>query len=233
IYFTSNQAHSTGVSSQAASVFIPAQLEHPQPTLSNKNPALATSSLFKMPGPHYGALGASWTVSRALQMVCLITIIGMCSNFVNLMVNADQKPADVMVGTISVTTIAALYIIVSYILYWDSLLNFLIPTALDASLLIAVIIVAVTVGKPLSYLDCAALPASGGSSLEFLTSVGKNMSKANYWVWAGATRTTCFEMKAVWGLSIALCILFAFSSVVSMLLWKRNKTVAPQKDVEG
>ncbi|KAK2625586.1 hypothetical protein QTJ16_004898 [Diplocarpon rosae] len=186
-----------------------------------------------MPGPHYGALGASWIVSRALQMVCLITIIGMCSNFVNLMVNADQKPADVMVSTISVTTIAALYIIVSYILYWDSLLNFLIPTALDAILLIAVIIVAVTVGKPLSYLDCAALPASGGSSSEFLTSVGKNMSKANYWVWAGATRTTCFEMKAVWGLSIALCILFAFSSMVSMLLWKRNKPVAPQKDAEG
>ncbi|KAK6583346.1 hypothetical protein PZA11_004422 [Diplocarpon coronariae] len=139
-------------------------------------------------------------------MACLITIIGICSNFVNLMVNADQKPADVMVGTISVV---------------------------NATLLIAVIIVAVTVGKPLSYLDCAALPASGGNSLEFLTSVGKNMSKANYWVWAGANRTTCYEMKAVWGLSIALCILFAFSSVLSLLLWKGNRTVAPQKEVEG
>ncbi|CAL3972466.1 unnamed protein product, partial [Diplocarpon coronariae] len=120
-----------------------------------------------------------------------------------------------------------------YILYRDSLLNFLVPTTLDATLLIAVIIVAVTVGKPLSYLDCAALPASGGNSLEFLTSVGKNMSKANYWVWAGANRTTCYEMKAVWGLSIALCILFAFSSVLSLLLWKGNRTVAPQKEVEG
>ncbi|KAJ5037415.1 uncharacterized protein L3040_007590 [Drepanopeziza brunnea f. sp. 'multigermtubi'] len=186
-----------------------------------------------MPGPQYGALGASYTVSRALQMVCLITIIGICSNFINLMVSAKQKPADVMVGTVSVASIAALYIIITYILYFDSLLPFLIACALDSLLLIAVIVVAVTVGKPLSYLDCAALPFSGGNRGEFMMSVAKNMQKANYWVWAGGDRTSCFEMKAVWGLSIALCVLFAFSGVVSGLMWKRNQGIAPPKDVEG
>jgi hypothetical protein len=99
--------------------------------------------------------------------------------------------------------------------------------------LIAVIVVAVTVGKPLSYLNCAALPNKGTTS-SFLASVGENMSKVNYWVWAGASKTTCFEMKAIWGLSIALCILFAFSSVVSVCLWKRqNMAAAPAKDIEG
>lgn len=65
-------------------------------------------------------------------------------------------------------------------------------------------------------------------------SVGKNMQKANYWVWAGGDRASCFEMKAVWGMSIALCVLFVFSAVVSGLLWKRNKGIAAaEKDVEG
>merc|ERR1711939_715610 len=132
-----------------------------------------------MPGPQFGALGATFTVVRAMQFVSLIAIIGMTSNFIDQMVKLDQKPP---------------------------------------SVLIAVIVVAVTVGKPLSYLDCAALSNSGGSTSSFLASVGENMSKVNYWVWAGATKTTCFELKSIWGLSIALCILFAFSSVVSICL---------------
>ena len=114
----------------------------------------------------------------------------------------------------------------------DHLLPFLVSTALDSLLLIAVIVVAVTVGKPLSYLNCAALPSSGATS-SFLDSVGQNMSKVNYWIWAGASKTTCFEMKAIWGLSIALCILFAFSGVVSVCLWRRMQVfAAPGKDVE-
>jgi len=60
------------------------------------------------------------------------------------------------------------------------------------------------------------------------------MSKVNYWVWAGASKTTCYEMKSIWGLSIALCILFAVSSVVSACLWKRQKVDAPAaKDIEN
>jgi hypothetical protein len=58
------------------------------------------------------------------------------------------------------------------------------------------------------------------------------MSKVNYWVWAGASKTTCYEMKAIWGLSIALCILFAFSGVISACLWRRQMVFAPAKDVE-
>ncbi len=59
------------------------------------------------------------------------------------------------------------------------------------------------------------------------------MGKANDWVWAGASKTSCFEMKAVWGLSIALCVLFASSSVLSVILWKTLRVVAATKDVEG
>merc|ERR1711939_1071535 len=160
-------------------------------------------------------------------------IIRMTSNFIDQMVKLDQKPPSVLIGTLSVTVITVLYVLISYVLYWDSMLPFLISPALDSTILIAVIVVAVTVGKPLSYLDCAALSNSGGSTSSFLASVGENMSKVNYWVWAGASKTTCFELKSIWGLSIALCILFAFSSVVSICLWRKLKVVGPAKDIEN
>lgn len=59
------------------------------------------------------------------------------------------------------------------------------------------------------------------------------MSKVNYWVWAGASKTTCYEMKSIWGLSIALCVLFAVSAVVGACLWRRIQVFAAPKDIEN
>jgi len=185
----------------------------------------------KMQGPNFGALGATFTVVRGMQAISLISIIGMTANFIAEMIAVEQAPPNVLVGTLSVTCIAVLYCAITYILYFDSLLPFLINCGMDGLLLIAVIVVAVTIGKPLSYLNCAALPGSGDAS-SFLDSVGQNMSKINYWVWAGASKSTCYEMKAIWGLSIALCILFAFSSIVSVCLWRHQK-VGIKKDLEA
>lgn len=181
----------------------------------------------------FGALGAAFTAVRGMQAISLISIIGMTANFIAEMISADQSAPKVLIGTLSVTCIAVLYVAINYILYFDSLLPFLISTAADGALLIAVIVVAVTVGKPLSYLDCPALTNLGGSTTSsFLDSVGKNMSKVNYFVWVGASKTTCYEMKAIWGLSIALCILFAFSAICSVCLWRRQKMWI-KKDLEG
>lgn len=186
---------------------------------------------------NFGALGATFTVVRAMEAICLISIIGMTANFISEMVTAKQSPPNVIIGTLSVTCIAVLYVAITTILYLDSILPLIATTALDTAALIAVIIVAVTIGKPLSYLDCAALPSTGGTTSSFLDSVGANMSKVNYWVWAGASKTTCFEMKSIWGLSIALCILFAFSATCTVCMWNKKrrdeKAAAPPKDVEN
>ena len=106
---------------------------------------------------------------------------------------------------------------------------------MDSALLIAVIVVAVLVGQPLSYLDCAALHSSGGATAAFLDSVGANVSKNNYWVWAGVTTSACYEMKSMWGLSIALCILFFTSAVALGCIGNRerkNKKALAAKDTE-
>jgi hypothetical protein len=125
---------------------------------------------------------------------------------------------------------------ITYILYFDGVLPFLIPAGADGLLLIAVIVVAVTVGKPLSYLNCAALDPQG-TTVSFVDSVGKNIGKNNYFVWGGASKTNCYEMKAIWGLSIALCVLFSFSGICAVCMWRRkaaeDAAISAPKDIEG
>lgn len=180
-----------------------------------------------MAGPNYGALGSTFRIVRILQAISLLAIIGMTANFIAQMVSSNTSPPNVLVGTLSVvslspqplippsvtyvcskTCIAVLYCAITYILFLDGALPFLINTGMDGMLLIAVVVVAVAVGKPLSYLDCQVIGETNGNAYAFTAALGSSLDKAggmlNYNNWIGATKTTCFEMKAIWGLSIAL-----------------------------
>ncbi|TEA20700.1 hypothetical protein C8034_v008130 [Colletotrichum sidae] len=167
--------------------------------------------------PKLGALGHTFTAMRAMQFISLVAVIGMTANFISEINDADAAPPAILVGTLVISCIATLYIAISYILYYDSMLPLLVATAADSALLIAVIVVACLLGKPLSYLSCAALPSSG-STASFMNSVTANIdpgSALEYFVWVGAGQKTCYAIKAVWGLSIALCVLFAFSAITA------------------
>ncbi len=106
------------------------------------------------------------------------------------------------------TCIAVLYCAITYILFVDGILPFLINTGIDGLLLIAVVVVAVAIGKPLSYLDCQVIGGTTGNAYAFTAALGSSLDKSggmmHYNNWIGATKTTCFEMKSIWGLSIAL-----------------------------
>lgn len=91
----------------------------------------------------------------------------------------------------------------------DGILPFLINTIIDGMFLIALVVVAVVVGKPLSYANCNAigqLSSDISSAYDFtaaLTSMGTN-GKIDYSRWIGISKSTCLEMKSIWGLAIAL-----------------------------
>lgn len=109
------------------------------------------------------------------------------------------------------TCIAVIYCIITGILFFDDILPFLPCAILDLFLLIALIVVAVIMGKPLSYLKCTSL-----SSLNFkdattyaftshLSSLEASITgKIDFDSWIGASKTICLETKAIWGLSIAM-----------------------------
>ena len=81
---------------------------------------------------------------------------------------------------------------------------------MDGMMLLAIAIVAVVVGRPLSYLNCQEIGSNSvAQSAAQLNNELKYSLKTNgghvvYSNWIGASRTTCYEMKAIWGLSIAL-----------------------------
>ena len=98
---------------------------------------------------------------------------------------------------------------VTVILLLDGLLPFLISTVVDGMFLISLVVVAVLVGKPLSYANCTAIgDITNGTSSAYdftaaLESLGKN-GKIDFDSWIGISKGTCLEMKSIWGLAIAL-----------------------------
>ncbi|RMZ89645.1 hypothetical protein DV736_g3120, partial [Chaetothyriales sp. CBS 134916] len=163
-----------------------------------------------MAGPT-GALASTFKITRGLQIVSMIAIIGMTANFVSEMVSAGATPPSVLIGTLSVVCIAVLYCAITVILFLDNLLPHLISTIVDCLFLIALLVVAVVVGKPVSYLNCkklADVSNATSSALDFTSALGSSLSqdggKINYGQWIGTSTSTCYEMKSIWGLSIAL-----------------------------
>lgn len=57
-----------------------------------------------MPGPNFGALGATFTVVRGMQTASLIAIIGMTANFIAEMVANNTTPPNVLIGTLTVVS---------------------------------------------------------------------------------------------------------------------------------
>ncbi|KAJ9616525.1 hypothetical protein H2200_000244, partial [Cladophialophora chaetospira] len=169
-------------------------------------------------GPDHGALGATFKATRALQMASMIAIIGMTANFISEMVSAGATPPSLIVAILSIVCIAVLYCAITVILFFDGILPFLISTGIDALFLIALIVVSVVVGKPLSYLNCTVvgqISNASSSAIDFTSALGNSLNKSgvvNYSQWIGTSKATCLEMKSIWGLSIALCILFTFSA---------------------
>jgi hypothetical protein len=124
------------------------------------------------------------------------------------------------------------------------MLPLLFTGILDTLLLIASIVVASLVGKPLSPLNCRALPTSSAlTTITFYSSVGYPIRTAvitdtlSYPAFVSHDQPTCYEIKAVWGLSIAQSVLFAFSALVCVGLWHRLRREAAAstepKDIEG
>ncbi|KAF2006322.1 hypothetical protein P154DRAFT_256930 [Amniculicola lignicola CBS 123094] len=198
-----------------------------------------------MPVPSYGALPLSqlFCLVRIMQVLSMIIVIGLSSNFISLIVSVGIEPPQEFVGTLSVTCIATLYVLVSIAFYWsEANLGLFVMAGIDSLLLIAFIVVAVTVGKPLSFLNCYVIDKAASSQVEaqsayaFTTAVANNLnaigSKLNVAVWAGATKANCFQSKTIWGLSIALCILFTTSCVLLPTLFYKNKKANAPKSVD-
>lgn len=60
--------------------------------------------LVAMAGPNHGALGSTFKLVRILQALSLLAIIGMAANFISQMIQHNNAPSEVLVGTLSVVS---------------------------------------------------------------------------------------------------------------------------------
>ena len=106
----------------------------------------------------------------------------------------------------------------------------MIMALVDFLLLIAFVVVAVVLGKPLASLSCHIVGGDPMALLDttdaydFTQSLSSNVNKyGNFVSWSGASRGNCFASKAAWGMCIALCILFASSLMILPALFAKQK----------
>ena len=114
-------------------------------------------------------------------------------------------------------------------------------SALDAGLLLAFIVVAAVLGRPVSFLRCAVVAsadaaADARSASIFAQSLAASPDHATGMLglsqWARSSKANCYETKATWGLCIALCILYACSTLVlPALFFKARKYGGGAKSV--
>ncbi|KAK0258078.1 hypothetical protein B0A54_07139 [Friedmanniomyces endolithicus] len=171
-----------------------------------------------MPVPDYGAapLAKTFMLVRGLALFAMVCIVGLTANFVA-----------------EITCLAALYCMISIpFFYARANLGLFIMAGLDALLCLAFAIVAVILGRPLSFLNCMIIAdgnaaANAQSATAFAQSLasasGANGSILGLQNWAASTKINCFETKAIWGLCIALCILFTCSSFILPTLWLKAR----------
>ncbi|KAL2163285.1 hypothetical protein VTH06DRAFT_5341 [Thermothelomyces fergusii] len=166
-------------------------------------------------------MGVTFTIMRACEFASLITVIGLCANFMNQIAATEREAPAELVGTLTVEVTAVIYVMITCILYYDNMLPLVVAGVLDGALLIASVVVAALVGKPLAALDCSALPSPVPAIATFFSSSPSAhpiratgiVQSLPYPTFVALDQPTCYEIKAVWGLSIAQCVLFAFSGL--------------------
>jgi hypothetical protein len=142
-----------------------------------------------MPRPSHGAVGLAFLGTRALQVASLVISLSFAAKFVSVMIDNQQTPPPPLIGVLSVVCFAILYCATTLLLYWDRQLPLLPTAAIDGLFFLATMVSAIVIGKPLSYLSCAAVGAAATSPLE---SLGGSLGPA-----ATATATAALTPAAV------------------------------------
>jgi len=77
----------------------------------------------------------------------------------------------------------------------------------DFLILIAFIVVSVSVGRPVSYMNCyypLEMPGQNATTGQIISDVMSKLDQSGLRYWAHLSKSNCFETKAIWGFGIAL-----------------------------
>ncbi|EON95974.1 hypothetical protein UCRPA7_8493 [Phaeoacremonium minimum UCRPA7] len=183
----------------------------------------------------HGYYGYAFVGARPLQFVSLVAVLGLVANFISLIARVKQKAPQELVATLVITCISVLWTLLSFTAYHDTHIPYIVTAVVDLLFLIPFIVIAVVLGQPLSYTTCSELPKHAKqNSYLAVPLTTKNNGAVSYVFFVGGEQTTCYEIMAVWGLMIALCVLFAISAIAAgfLFLGKRRATAAAAAEAD-
>ncbi|KAI5789436.1 hypothetical protein FPQ18DRAFT_340678 [Pyronema domesticum] len=148
-----------------------------------------------MPRPSHGQTGLLFLSLRSLQAISLLVTLSLTSRFITTLIETSQtNPPSPLIAILVITILSCIYCILSLFLYFDHQLPLLPSISVDGGLFLAMLISAVVLGKPLSFVSCKALV---GQATQVVYDVGTGLSKApvaaTAAAYAGPTPTTLYK----------------------------------------
>ncbi|KAK4166947.1 hypothetical protein QBC43DRAFT_349760, partial [Cladorrhinum sp. PSN259] len=193
-----------------------ASKERPSLEIYTGGPEKVEALKFKLQTPQMGVLGLLFMFLRLCLFGFLIAAIALFVNGMNKITTSQPKPPAEFVGGVTVTGLASVYVVITFILYQVNLMPPLLTGIFDALFWIASIVVAALVGKSFPKLKCDTLNPQHSLATHL------KLNNNTYSAYVSFDSSTCNESKAVWGVYIAICLFFVFSTAVCVGLWYRE-----------
>ncbi|CAK7245161.1 MAG: hypothetical protein STHCBS139747_006730 [Sporothrix thermara] len=167
-----------------------------------------------------GYYGYTLLAVRPLQTIAIAAVVGMTASFVSQDAHAHLAAPSQVVGTLVISSIALLWTLLSATAHVDAYIPYWITACLDLLFTVPFIVGAAVLGGPLGGFSCSVLPNTSNSDLLAIqTKAATATSPAAYILFVGDNQATCYQIMAVWGLAIALCVMFVVTGLAAMLLF--------------
>jgi energy-converting hydrogenase Eha subunit E len=111
-----------------------------------------------MPRPSHGQTGLLFLSVCSPQAISLLITLSLTSRFISTLIESSQtSPPSPLIVILIITILSCIYCILSLFLYFDHQLPLLPSIAVGGALFLAMLISAVILGKPLSFISCTAI----------------------------------------------------------------------------
>ncbi|KAL1889897.1 hypothetical protein Sste5346_008622 [Sporothrix stenoceras] len=173
-----------------------------------------------MPLRDQGYYGYAFVGARPCQIAGLAALVGLAGHFVAQDMHARLTVPGAVTGTIVTASTALLWTLVSATAYDDAHVPYLVTAILDLLFLIPLVVVGVVLGRPLAGFSCSVLAKASPENANDLLAISltPSSSSSSFILFVGDNQTTCNEIMAAWGLVLALCVLFAITTLSTGLL---------------
>ncbi|KAK4156160.1 hypothetical protein C8A00DRAFT_41319 [Chaetomidium leptoderma] len=157
-----------------------------------------------------GFYAYAFLAARIAQIISLGVITGIAGHFIFITTRGTQQkdPAATLIALLILSSAALLWSLLSWTGYSRRYLPYAATCCADLVFAVPLVILTIVLGLPLADVQCGAVAPN--AKFEIVAPPGSSFGKIAF---ATDGRTACVQLLAVWGLLIAVCVLFVASAL--------------------